>query len=103
MLRTIYISVFQTALHLAVRQNNPGIVEKLLHFGALPSATIPEGDTCYHLAVRHGDGQSLGVILKHVPDRAEVNLLNDQGMYECFRLFSRLSLVIFGSFSIGHQ
>ena len=79
MLRTIFISVFQTSLHLAVRQNNPGIVEELLHRGASPSATTPGGDTCYHLAVRHGDGQSLGVILKHIPDRAEVNLFNDQG------------------------
>ena len=81
--RTIFISVFQTSLHLAVRQNNPGIVEELLHFGASPCASTPVGDTCYHLSVRHGDGQSLGVILKHAPDRAEVNLLNDQGLWLC--------------------
>ena len=83
MLGTIYTSMFQTALHLAVRQNNTGLVEELLHFGASPSASTPAGDTCYHLAVRHGDGQSLGVILKHVPDRAEVNLFNDQGRWLC--------------------
>ena len=75
--------MFQTPLHLAVRQNNPGIVEELLHFGASPCASTPVGDTCYHLAMRHGDGQSLGVILKHVPDRAEVNLFNDQGTWLC--------------------
>ena len=83
MLRTICIYVFQTALHLAVRQNNPGIVDELLHCGASPSASTCNGDTCYHIAVRHGDGQSLGVILKHAPDRAEVNLLNDQGLWLC--------------------
>ena len=75
--------MFQTALHLALRQNNPGIVKELLHFGALPSVIAHCGDTCYHLAVRHGDGQSLGVILKHLLDRAEVNLLNDQGTWHC--------------------
>ena len=66
-----------------MRQNNPGIVEELLHRGASPCASTPYGDTCYHLAVRHGDGQSLGVILKHGPDREEVNLLNDQGLWLC--------------------
>ena len=66
-----------------MRQDNPGIVEELLHCGASPSASTPGGDTCYHLAVRHGDGQSLGVILKDGPDRAEVNLFNDQGRWLC--------------------
>ena len=83
MLRTIFIYLFQTGLHLAVRQNNPGIVEELLHFGASPCASTPVGDTCYHLAMRHGDGQSLGVILKHALDRSEVNLLNDQCFWLC--------------------
>ena len=87
--------MFQTPLHLAVRQNNPGVVGELLHCGASPSASTPGGDTCYHLAVRHGDGQSLGVILKHVPDRAEVNLLNDQGSLLCHLEYAWVFLVVF--------
>jgi len=68
-----------TPLHLSIQQNNPVIVGELLQFSASPSACTTTGDTCYHLAARHGDAQCMGVLLKHVPDRPEVNLFNDQG------------------------
>eukprot|EP00092_Neocalanus_flemingeri_P088770 GFUD01112204.1.p1 GENE.GFUD01112204.1~~GFUD01112204.1.p1 ORF type:complete len:192 (-),score=33.14 GFUD01112204.1:8-583(-) len=74
-----YSNVFQTPLHLAVGQNNAVLVGELLHYSASPFSPTSTGDTCYHLAVRQGAGQCLGMLLRRVPDRTEVNLFNDQG------------------------
>ena len=71
--------MFQTPLHLAIVQNNPLLMEELLRFKASPLATTSSGDNCYHLGVKHGDVACLRMVLKHFPNRPEINLLNDQG------------------------
>ena len=70
---------FQTPLHLAVVQNNPVLVDELLHYGASPLASTSAGDTCYHIAARHRDARCLGLVLRHGRDRSCVNMANDQG------------------------
>ena len=67
-------------LHLAVEQNNPALVDELLHYGASPLASTSAGDTCYHLAARQRDARCLGLVLRHGQDRSCVDMANDQGM-----------------------
>jgi len=68
-----------TPLHIAVNNNQPGLVTDLLNSGATPGKKSSDGETCYHLAVRNNTVDCLSLLLKFSPSHTEVNTFNDQG------------------------
>ena len=76
----------QSPLHLAVRQNSPGLVSELLGQGAAPAVPTVKGDTACHLAVSCGAAECLALLLRHAQPE-DVNIFNDSGeeetVYSC--------------------
>jgi len=68
-----------TPLHIAVNNNQPGLVSDLLKSGAAPGKKTSGGETCYHLAVKNNTVDCLALLLKFSPGQAEVNTFNDKG------------------------
>ena len=68
----------QSPLHLAVRQNSPGLVSELLGQGAAPAVPTVQGDTACHLAVSCGAAECLALLLRHAKPE-DVNIFNDSG------------------------
>lgn len=68
-----------TPLHIAVNNQQPGLVKDLLKSGGEPALKTRQGETCYHLAVRAQSVDCLSLLLKFSPRHAEVNIFNDKG------------------------
>jgi len=69
-----------TPLHIAVNNNQPGIVKELLKCGGDPSLKNSSGETCYHLAAGSSETvDCLSLLLKFSPSHTEVNIFNDKG------------------------
>lgn len=71
--------IFQTPLHLAVRDNSVEIVEILLAFGANPSIRDSRGNTCLHLATAIRSSESLKLLAESVNSKDELNSFNNFG------------------------
>lgn len=76
---TLLLFYWQTPLHIAVNNNQPGLLTELLKCGATPGKKTSEGETCYHLAVRNNTLDCLALLLKFSPRHTEVNIFNDKG------------------------
>ena len=77
----ITLACLQSPLHLAVRQNSPGLVSELLDQGAAPAVPTVHGDTACHLAVSCGAAECLALLLRHAKPE-DVNIFNDSGEEE---------------------
>ena len=71
----------QTPLHLAVKDNKPGIVSELLKRGAAPEVTTVEGDSSYHLAVHHSSPDCLSTLTRYTANNNTLNMFNHKGKH----------------------
>ena len=72
--------LFQSPLHLAVRDDHHQIVQELLHRGADPSQPDADGNTSFHLAVIKRSSAALPLLLTASGNRLRgLDFLNDHG------------------------
>ena len=69
----------ETPLHLAIKENKPGIVSELLHRGAAPELKTVSGDTCFHLAVQNPTSECLANLTRCSTTSLYLNDFNDKG------------------------
>jgi len=71
----------QTALHLAVLTDQPGIVRRLLDCGASPNVVDSRGQTCLHTAVLLDSTACLRQLLRRSRRSLGINALSCDGIY----------------------
>lgn len=84
----LYLSVFQTPLHLAVELQFDQAVSVLLMAGANPSLVNNEGDSAVHLAVKHNTINNLALMLIKSQHKADINARNFEGIVSMYIEFS---------------
>ena len=72
-------SLFQTPLHLALRENNLDIIEILLAFGADPAVKDRRGNNAFHMAAATGDVDVMRAVARNARRRADINDFGNGG------------------------
>nr|XP_015196126.1 PREDICTED: NF-kappa-B inhibitor beta [Lepisosteus oculatus] len=74
------VSLFQTALHIAVIVNQPECVRGLLCVGASPDLQERSGNTALHIACREGLRECVRELVSHSLSRAPLHTTNYAGV-----------------------
>ena len=90
-----FFYLFQTPLHLAVRDNSVEIIEMLVAFGANPSIRDIRGNSSLHMATAIRSSESLKILAESLASKDDVNAFNNFGELVIFFLNLHLCIHTF--------